>query len=341
MGKGMRVRTFKSRHGARSADEHPMEQLSFPTGWFCVGFSREWEPGRLLTRPFMDSDIVVYRTRSGVLRAVRPFCPHLGAHLGAGGTVDGELLVCPFHRFAFAVDGSCSRTPYGKPPKASLDLLAVREAHGIVWVWHSPDGTGPTWELPELPAVVRAFRGVDLAGHPQDVMENFFDYAHLVELHRLDDVRLVSPPRTEGPFCSMTYRLGRNLLFFHPRQEITVNLLGLGAAYFVFSSAQLGVRAVQWMFATPTGPGRLRLWAAAHVTTDFAGRLPPALHRTLESVMSYGMNRWTLHDATPDFSVWHHKTYLPHPRLNDGDGPIGPFRHWARQFYPQEIPATP
>lgn len=40
-------------------------------------------PGKVVTRRFMDEDIVLYRTRYGRPRAVHPYCPHLGAHFGA------------------------------------------------------------------------------------------------------------------------------------------------------------------------------------------------------------------------------------------------------------------
>ncbi|MFE1479008.1 hypothetical protein ACFW6N_34835 [Streptomyces cyaneofuscatus] len=36
-----------------------------------------------------------------------------------------------------------------------------------------------------------------------------------------------------------------------------------------------------------------------------------------------------------DFPIWHTKQYQQPPRLAPGDGPIGPFRRWARRFYPQ------
>jgi hypothetical protein len=34
-----------------------------------------------------------------------------------------------------------------------------------------------------------------------------------------------------------------------------------------------------------------------------------------------------------DFRIWENKKYRPNPILCDGDGPIGEFRRWARQFY--------
>ncbi|MEV4432462.1 Rieske 2Fe-2S domain-containing protein [Streptomyces sp. NPDC049585] len=327
------MRTFTSGYEARATTG---PALPHPTGWFCVGFSGEWAPGDVRTRPFMGGEAVVYRSRSGALRATRPHCPHLGAHLGAGGTVEGDLLVCPFHGFAFALDGRCARTPYGKPPKASLDLLPVREDHGIVWLWHSAGNTPPTWEIPAFPAVARprSFLGVDAAGHPQDVAENLLDYGHTCVLHRLDSMEVVQEPRSDGPFISLTYRVGRSLPLLPPAvQEATFHLVGLGGTLILFHASRLPVRAAQWLLATPTSTGRMRVWTAANVIAT-GGRLPAPLHRAVEGALSSVVNRWTRHDLNDDLRMWHHKTYLPHPRLNDGDGPIGAYRHWARQFYP-------
>ncbi|HEX4462497.1 MAG TPA: (2Fe-2S)-binding protein, partial [Polyangia bacterium] len=40
-----------------------------------------------------------------------------------------------------------------------------------------------------------------------------------------------------------------------------------------------------------------------------------------------------------DIPIWEHKTYLEPPALCDGDGPVGLFRKWSRQFY--SIPSAP
>ena len=34
-----------------------------------------------------------------------------------------------------------------------------------------------------------------------------------------------------------------------------------------------------------------------------------------------------------DIPIWENKVYLSRPVLCDGDGPIGVFRRWAKQFY--------
>ena len=34
-----------------------------------------------------------------------------------------------------------------------------------------------------------------------------------------------------------------------------------------------------------------------------------------------------------DIAIWENKIYRERPFLCDGDGPIAPFRRWAKQFY--------
>ncbi|MFD9721761.1 Rieske 2Fe-2S domain-containing protein [Streptomyces sp. NPDC059076] len=79
--------------------------------------SSDLPPGGVLTRRLMGEDVVVYRTRSGRAHVIRPYCPHLGTHLGCGGRVEDDLIVCPFHNFAFNGDGSwpasAPATPHG------------------------------------------------------------------------------------------------------------------------------------------------------------------------------------------------------------------------------------
>ena len=39
-------------------------------------------------------------------------------------------------------------------------------------------------------------------------------------------------------------------------------------------------------------------------------------------------------DIEQDFDIWENKRYLQPPALADGDGPVGPYRKWCKQFYP-------
>ncbi len=38
-------------------------------------------------------------------------------------------------------------------------------------------------------------------------------------------------------------------------------------------------------------------------------------------------------DISQDFVIWQHKRYVQLPILAEGDGPVGKYRQWAKQFY--------
>jgi hypothetical protein len=40
-------------------------------------------------------------------------------------------------------------------------------------------------------------------------------------------------------------------------------------------------------------------------------------------------------DVDADVPIWSTKLHVDPPRLAEGDGPIGRYRRWARQFYPE------
>ncbi|MFD0442877.1 hypothetical protein ACFQ10_10585 [Streptomyces indonesiensis] len=81
------------------------------------------------------------------------------------------------------------RTGYDKPPpKASLAQYPVCEANGSIYVWWHALGLPPQWEVPVFPMDDRqpySHDTFDIAGHPQDVIENAFDWGHLPALHGL------------------------------------------------------------------------------------------------------------------------------------------------------------
>ncbi|MFE4367783.1 Rieske 2Fe-2S domain-containing protein [Streptomyces sp. NPDC056835] len=319
--------------------------LPYPTGWFCLGPSTLWKPGSVQTQRFMGRDIVVHRTRSGILQAQEAHCPHLGAHLGAGGHVDGELLVCPFHQFAFDTEGTCVRTPYGTPPKTGLELLPSQERFGIVWVWHHPDEPTPTWDLPQTQGIDAGplYRSTDLTGNPQEFVENAFDYQHFLYMHRVT-VEEMAPPEFSDTSARVQLAISgiqyiRHLpLLRDTRMELTMTLIGLGAIYATVDLPQYGVHAVQWATATPIAPWRIRFWIITRA--DFTGTtaLPPLLSNTLArpatALLTRAIHEFGCSVSSQDLPIWNHKKFIPHPKLNNQDGPVGPYRHWIRRFYP-------
>lgn len=314
-------------------------RLPYPDGWFAVAFSDEVRPGRVVRRRFKGEDIVVYRTRQGRVRVVNPYCPHLGAHLGFGGRVEGEDLVCPFHHFAFAPDGRCVRTGYGtRPPKASLTQLTAREVNGVVMVWSHARGEAPTWDVPVVPAQEfppPARHSTILLDHPQEVVENSVYIGHFGPVHGTSGAQVTKPLELNGPRLTlgttvhrMTPLLGR----FDVDFDVEAN--GLGHIHVVARMPRLGLSALVQIMPTPLDPCRIetRFTVSARLGTagGRAGRYSSWL-----ATQFFALPSWQ--GAAQDAPIWQNKTYLRHPRLAQGDGPIMRFRHWAEQFYPDEF----
>ena len=97
-------------------------------------------------------------TPSGEVHVMDAFCPHLGAHLGHGGHVDGCEIVCPFHGWQFDADGHNTRHPLqrahqqeGRHPRLPRGR-AQRRGDGLV----PPARRGAEVGRPEHPASSRA-----------------------------------------------------------------------------------------------------------------------------------------------------------------------------------------
>ncbi|WP_369637861.1 Rieske 2Fe-2S domain-containing protein [Nocardia sp. JMUB6875] len=318
-------------------------RLPYPDGWFVVAFSNDVRPGHVLRSHFMGEDIVIYRTASGLLRVCRPYCPHLGAHLGYGGRVDGEDIVCPFHHFAYSPSGACVRNEYGTPPpKAQLTMLESREIDGLALVWHHARNHLPDWDIPGMQwngYGLPAHSMHVLVDHPQEVMENSIDLGHLPTLHGF-----VAKPRKPIEFIGTCAELDYDL---HPLRHlggfltsislhVTAKLFGLGVIRTEFSRPKWKRPIVIWALPTSINPRQIEL--RFMIALPISSRNWP---RPLREIGTYGIYHLTraialpllLRDVSKDFPVWQNKVYLEHPRLARGDGPIMRFRHWCSQFY--------
>jgi nitrite reductase/ring-hydroxylating ferredoxin subunit len=308
----------------------------YPSGWYAFGFSPELDPDAVLARPFMGEDVVVYRTTSGQVRAVDPFCPHLGAHLGVGGRVQGELIVCPFHGFAYDADGTCVRTGYGTkpPPTARLRHRTLFERNGVLLIYH---GGTPDWEVPELDLdgwTKPQWRAFVLRDHPQETTENSVDLGHFTHVHGYRNPQMLREAMFDGPYLSTAFAAEHPLPVVRRkfvRFEFETEIFGLGYSLVNVRLPAQGMEARLWVLPTPIDEERLTLRLAVSVLRRRRG-IPYGL---LTRLILNGLVR----DARQDFPIWENKRYLARPALADGDGPIGRYRRWAQQFYP-ETPAN-
>src|SRR5215510_13488200 len=162
-----------------------------PNGWFQVAYSDELAPGQVMPLDYFGGSLVLFRTESGEAKVLDAFCPHLGAHLGYGGKVEGGCIRCPFHAWKFDGSGACTEIPYANkiPPKAKLRTWSVREVAGLIMVWHHAAGDAPGWDLPEVPEYGDAEwtdyerRRWKIKTRNQEMAENAVDSAHFKYVH--------------------------------------------------------------------------------------------------------------------------------------------------------------
>jgi nitrite reductase/ring-hydroxylating ferredoxin subunit len=129
---------------------------ALPAGWFQVGWSHELDRGDVRPLRFCGEDLVLCRYDSGEIGLFDAYCPHMGAHIGYGGTTDGETLVCPYHGWRFDRGGCNTHVPYSDRVNRSacLRLRHVSEVGGAVIVaWYSPDGGAPSFDAPDVSAL--------------------------------------------------------------------------------------------------------------------------------------------------------------------------------------------
>lgn len=325
----------------------------YPNGWYVVAFSRELPPGGVLGRRFAGQDLVLFRTRSGRPVALDAYCPHLGAHFAYGGTVEGETIRCPFHGFRFDAEGTCVATGYGTkpPPSAAAPRWVLREQNDLLLVYYDAQGRAPEWGVPVFDVTGWAgpfTRRFAIASHPQETTENSVDLGHLSWVHGYKDVEMLEPLRTEGHILRTRYAIHRSAAALGRfgkllRAEFAVAVYGLGYSLVELDLPEYQMRTLQLVLPTPTDEERLDLRIVLYMDRlprrtaihPLLAMLPERLARSLVGRLTF--NGYA-HDVRQDFPMWEHKRYIQPPLLAKGDGPIGKYRTWARQFYSVPVP---
>ncbi|HPG24797.1 MAG TPA: Rieske 2Fe-2S domain-containing protein [Myxococcota bacterium] len=173
----------------------------YPTGWYVVAASSELPSRGVLPLRYFGRDLVLFRAESGRAVLVDAHCPHMGAHLGHGGFVEGEGIRCPFHQWRFGCDGRVEDVPYqtrGALPVESLACWPVEEQSGVVLAHWSDGGRSPSWRMPAITEFGRpgwvgwqTFRW-QIHMHTQELAENVPDMPHFRYVHRVP-----APPEAE------------------------------------------------------------------------------------------------------------------------------------------------
>jgi nitrite reductase/ring-hydroxylating ferredoxin subunit len=313
--------------------------LARPVGWFQVGWSEEFPAGEARPLRYFGFDLVAYRGHSGELHVFDAFCPHLGAHLGHGGTVCGDEIVCPFHGWRFDPTGQNVDIPYSGRVNRAKRLVPwpVAESAGLVFLWHDPSGALPAWDAPFVPEAgddawyqwwpdaVHRFEAVAL--YPQFILENTVDLAHIKFVHGWDTVPDMAgleeePARFRSRFGgTLPTRDGVG------KVEIATEAFGVG----VIVSRLEGLRdTIQVLSTTPVDAERSDVLVSVLVRrldSDPPGA-PPGIVRAIVKAQTTG--EWE-----KDAPIWLHQTYNPRAPFTVDEAPaFMALRRWSARFYP-------
>lgn len=162
-----------------------------PNRWYLILTPDEVPVGRPVPHRRLGRDLVFWRDAQGRVHAADDRCPHRAAALSGGRVHDGEIA-CPYHGFRFDGTGACTRIPAHPtmriPQAMRLQVAAVTEAHGYVWMWSGDPADAPS-VVPFFDNLQPLrYRGSDLRRtwntHYARVVENELDWAHLPFVHR-------------------------------------------------------------------------------------------------------------------------------------------------------------
>jgi 3-ketosteroid 9alpha-monooxygenase subunit A len=290
-------------------------------GWHQVAFRRELTAE--VTPLQIERPLVAVRAGDRI-RVFDAVCPHRGAHLGHGGTLDGAAIVCPFHARRVGLGAASGLAEC----VAEHPTLSVG---GMVFARLSSDGSG------ELESMLRAIDRDHyyIAGFSMNVpcpaelvIENGFDAAHFQPVHAVcEPPRLEVVAAADGAMRAQgRFVLPRSLWQSGPGNTVTVpytacalspgivlSHLGGQHPYYVLTAATpLAPREclVRLSVAVPAGPGGVA------PDTERCEYLIAQMQRGLEQ----------------DLVIWRHLSVGAPQRYTVEDAPVAAFRRYVNRF---------
>ena len=112
------------------------QRVIYPRSWVFVGdLSQLRSPGDYVTETIGFEPVMVVRGLDGKLRAFANVCPHRASTLVEGTGNCGRSLVCPYHGWAFHLDGRLAGTPHpgGFAEPVDRSAHSLREVAVDVW----------------------------------------------------------------------------------------------------------------------------------------------------------------------------------------------------------------
>jgi 3-ketosteroid 9alpha-monooxygenase subunit A len=315
------------------------DQLPIPFGWFAVALSNEIQNGDIRTMRYFGTEFVLWRGGDGGMRAVDPFCPHLGAHLGVNSDVVGNDLRCPYHHWQFNGEGGVTKIPYTdviapSMKRSCLPTWPVEEVDGVVYVWYHPAKAAPKWEvarIPECPEgdwVLAMTREWIVNIHCREIPENGQDHAHFGAVHGVPFA-----PKGEMKVDGWIRHNKVEAEMKTPRGLMVgrIETTATGPCQSVVEYKDV-THVVQCQQVTPIDASTTHIrWQMYHIPGLSDGQLRVTQARI----------RDLLKQVEQDIPIWNNKQSMEKPLLVQGDGPILAYRRNYDRYFdftPDPVP---
>lgn len=309
-----------------------------PAGWYQIGWSEDFAVGEVKPLRYFGQDLVGFRTTAGKLTVLDAHCPHLGAHLGYGGFVEDENIVCPFHGWVWSSEGENVSIPDGSPANRAQKIPGwpVAEQSGLVLIWYHPNRNAPEWEVPVLVPDTSLYHNPEggrklwtINAHPQAISENAIDSLHFEWVHRAGESPTILGMEENGANLHVSqeivYGAGKDGTWLTPegpkKGSLEVNLWGLGLAFTRFAAADETLNLVA---PTPIEDGVSEYRMSNWVPVDASANDEFVSRRHAEQFKQ----------AERDIVIWNHQKYIAKPPYSRTEArAYRRFRDWASQFY--------
>jgi Rieske 2Fe-2S family protein len=111
----------------------------FAASWLFVGAAAELpHPGDTVTWSVGRDSVILTRGEDGAVTGHHNVCRHRGCRLLPDGQTSLRVVVCPYHQWAYALDGSLRGAPHMGPDLAKEELalrpVQVRDLGGLLFV---------------------------------------------------------------------------------------------------------------------------------------------------------------------------------------------------------------
>jgi len=198
-----RIEEAKCLHPAFYTDEAyavAERERIFGTQWFAAAHVQELSsPGDVKLVEFGDTSIVLTCDKKNQIHAFYNTCRHRGARVCASSQKKCKQLVCPYHWWAYRLDGTLKATPPAHTPKERkenlglLPLPGVEVFAGMVFLNQSPSPPSLLDTLGDLPGKLsrydlddtELYKAIDygIGGNWKLIAENFVDFYHIDAVH--------------------------------------------------------------------------------------------------------------------------------------------------------------